>query len=555
MNNLTQTLQKIKDQTRDGKYCPAHKDNNPSFNVSISPDNTRILVNCFAGCSFSDILNHLDGVEAQDFFAESNDVHEIHEVCSYEYHNEDHDVLYTVKRLSDKSFPVERPGGLKGLGNCERVPYRLPELLKGIKKGKAILFVEGEKDTDAAFEFGFIATTIQGGNWHDDYLKYFKGAEIFCIPDLDKPGLKKMEKIFDQLKTVAASVKWLQLPGEISEKNGKDLSDWIESVGDPDELFDLMLSASSSVDHINDIENQINGSELKVITSAELIQMDVPENEYLLDPILREQGLAMIYAIRGIGKTWFALQMANAVATGDHFLMWKAKKPSEVLYIDGEMPLKLIKDRITQINNSSINASSNLKLLTPDCQTYGIPDLSIPENQKLIEQQITTDTKLIIIDSLSTLIRSGDENDSRHWIPVQEWLLRLRSMGKSVLIIHHAGKSGAQRGTSKREDVLDTVIELKKPKDYCGTDGAHFEVHFQKARSLYGDQVQPFEAKLETLDGKGTWTTKLIRARTLEQVMELKDAKMNPKEIAEELGISVRMVYKHLNNGVQTALN
>ena len=247
--------------------------------------------------------------------------------------------------------------------------------------------------------------------------------------------------------------------------------------------------------------------------------------------------------------------MANAVATGDHFLMWKAKKPSEVLYIDGEMPLKLIKDRITQINNSSINASSNLKLLTPDCQTYGIPDLSIPENQKLIEQQITTDTKLIIIDSLSTLIRSGDENDSRHWIPVQEWLLRLRSMGKSVLIIHHAGKSGAQRGTSKREDVLDTVIELKKPKDYCGTDGAHFEVHFQKARSLYGDEVQPFEAKLETLDGKGTWTTKLIRARTLEQVMELKDAKMSPKEIAEELGISVRMVYKHLNNGVQTTLN
>ena len=130
MNNLTQTLQKIKDQTRDGRYCPAHKDNNPSFNVSISSDNTRILVNCFAGCSFSDILNHLDGVEAQDFFAESNDVHEIMR-CSYEYHNKDHDVLYTVKRLSDKSFPVERPGGLKGLGNCERVRIDCQNYLKG----------------------------------------------------------------------------------------------------------------------------------------------------------------------------------------------------------------------------------------------------------------------------------------------------------------------------------------------------------------------------------------------------------------------------------------
>ena len=164
---------------------------------------------------------------------------------------------------------------------------------------------------------------------------------------------------------------------------------------------------------------------------------------------LREQGFTMIYAT-GKLKNLVCPSDSKCSATGDHFLMWKAKKPSEVLYIDGEMPLKLIKDRITQINNNSIKASSNLKILTPDCQTYGMPDLSIPENQKLIEQQITTHTKLIIIDSLSTLIRSGDENDSRHWIPVQEWLLRLRSMGKSVLIIHHAGKSGAQRGTSKR---------------------------------------------------------------------------------------------------------
>ena len=49
---------------------------------------------------------------------------------------------------------------------------------------------------------------------------------------------------------------------------------------------------------------------------------------------------------------------------------------------------------------------------------------------------------------------------------MQAWLLRLRRQGVAVLLVHHAGRSGNPRGTSKREDVLDTVIQLKHPEDY-----------------------------------------------------------------------------------------
>ena len=38
--------------------------------------------------------------------------------------------------------------------------------------------------------------------------------------------------------------------------------------------------------------------------------------------------------------------------------------------------------------------------------------------------------------------------------------------------MHHAGKGGAQRGTSRREDVLDTVIALRQPQDYQSGEGA-----------------------------------------------------------------------------------
>ena len=113
-----------------------------------------------------------------------------------------------------------------------------------------------------------------------------------------------------------------------------------------------------------------------------------------------------------------------------------------------------------------------------------------------IEKLITEQTKLIVMDNISTLIRSGKENEGESWLPVQEWALRLRSRGKTVLFIHHSGKGGQQRGTSRREDVLDTVIALKKPADYKQQDGAHFEVHFEKNRGLYGDDVKPFEVRL-----------------------------------------------------------
>src|SRR6202035_2222966 len=78
----------------------------------------------------------------------------------------------------------------------------------------------------------------------------------------------------------------------------------------------------------------------------------------------------------------------------------------------------------------------------------------------------------------------------------------------SVLIVHHAGKGGQQRGTSRREDVLDTVISLRHPADYSPTEGAKFEVHYEKLRGVYGEDAKPFEAKLETREDVAVWSVR-----------------------------------------------
>src|SRR6185437_841893 len=128
--------------------------------------------------------------------------------------------------------------------------------------------------------------------------------------------------------------------------------------------------------------------------------------------------------------------------------------------------------------------------------------------------------------------------------PIQEWLLRLRRRGVSVLIVHHAGKGGEQRGTSRREDVLDTSISLRRPSDYAPTEGARFEVHFEKARGIHGDRAKPFEAKLETRDGANFWTIREIEDVNLSRVKPLLDDGLSIRDIADETGLSKSTVHR-----------
>ena len=130
---------------------------------------------------------------------------------------------------------------------------------------------------------------------------------------------------------------------------------------------------------------------------------------------------------------------------------------------------------------------------------------------------------------------------------MQSWLLDLRRRGLSVLLIHHAGKTGVQRGTSRREDVLDTVIALKRPKDYEPEDGARFEIHFTKHRGFAGEDAAPIEAKLDT-DGLGRahWEVVDLGDKQAAEIRELKDDGLSIREIAVRLGISKGKVERRL---------
>lgn len=282
---------------------------------------------------------------------------------------------------------------------------------------------------------------------------------------------------------------------------------------------------------------------LRCLNLTELLSLELPPREYVLEPVIPRRGLVMLYAPRGIGKTYTALSIAYAVAAGGVALKWRAPQPRRVLYVDGEMPMEALQERLAQIVDGSETEAppQNLQLLAADHQRTRMPDLSTATGQAELEPFLDS-VELLILDNLSTLVRGEGESEADSWIPIQDWLLQLRRRGIAVLLVHHAGKNGSQRGTSKREDVLDTVISLKRPSDYDAAQGARFEVHLEKARGIAGDDSKSFEASLQIVESpegnRATWACTEMEDARLNTAAGLFKLKMTVRDVAQDMNIS-----------------
>jgi putative DNA primase/helicase len=285
-------------------------------------------------------------------------------------------------------------------------------------------------------------------------------------------------------------------------------------------------------------------------TMDEFDAQTFPPADHLIRPWLPMKGLAMIAGWRGVGKTFAAAGVAMTVASGVPFLGWEVPEPRRVLYVDGEMDPAEMRDKRLKRMRAALSPEArgrlrqNLYFLShhvfPDT---GIPDLSDPEKagRRLIEEEAEAiGAQLIILDNLSCLCTSGIENDAESWQSMQDWLLKLRRAGYTVLLLHHGGKpdrSGRsrQRGTSKREDVLNTSIMLQP-----GEDKSTFEWEFTKNRGFH-----PEDTFMVSIGDDG-WVRRAETADRDAQILALAAQGLTQRDIAGRVGCSPGLVNKVL---------
>lgn len=442
-------------------------------------------------------------------------------VEKYPYQDECRNILYTKVRTIDehgkKSFSYERKENGKivfNLEGCRRVLYRLPDLIYWIKEGKTIYLVEGEKDVHTLLNHFLAASTTPNTLiWEDEFTQILQNADVVILFDYDKTGTKRRDLLCKLLYGRVKRLRVVELPGfEVRDKHGQDITDWLQA-GNAIEQFKVLVGQTPDYQP----EATENSSEqipcLKAYALEEFLALEIPKRKMLLEPILLEKSLVMLYAKRGVGKTHVVLKIAYAIASGGTFLDWKAPGPRKVLCIDGEMlavDLQKILQRISCDETAPQPPKGYLTIISSDQQIGPMPDLGTNKGQKALEPHLDG-IALIIIDNLSSLLKSGVENEAEDWRPFQDWLLEMRKRGIAVIFIHHAGKSGEQRGTSKREDILDIIIALKQPSDYNVQQGGCFEWHFEKTRGFAGEQAASFKVQIKhQIDGPLILTKTII---------------------------------------------
>jgi AAA domain len=220
-------------------------------------------------------------------------------------------------------------------------------------------------------------------------------------------------------------------------------------------------------------------------SSEELLSINIPPPKPILGDWMREGDLGFIFAQRGIGKTWIALDIAHGIAEKKNVGPWEVHQQLKCLYLDGEMPPGDIKTRDQMLGIPSKNlVYVNHEILFE--RTGRVMNLANPEFQNsVLNLCLSEDFKLLFLDNLSCLASGVNENNPMDWEILLPWLLQLRRAHITVIFIAHAGRNNQLRGHSKREDPAFWILRLDAPLDATeGRLGAHFITRFTKWRSI-----------------------------------------------------------------------
>ena len=179
------------------------------------------------------------------------------------------------------------------------------------------------------------------------------------------------------------------------------------------------------------------------------------ETGWVVHGLIPARGVTMIAGEAGAGKTWLALTLARAMTLGGDFLDRRTSL-AQVLYLDRENPLSLIRDRLQLL----FGGTSDLRLWGLWCPDEP-PMIGDP---RLLE--FAKDGPLIIFDSMIRFHRA-DENSATEMAQVMARLRQLATVGASVVVLHHKAKSdtSSYRGSSDIVAGADAVFALTKRDD------------------------------------------------------------------------------------------
>lgn len=134
--------------------------------------------------------------------------------------------------------------------------------------GHTVIICEGELDALLTMQNGFDAVTRTGGAnvWRSEWNSWFQGKYVYLCGDMDTAGQEGNRNIAAHLENIAAEVYCVQLPYPLTEKQGKDLTDyWLDD--HTDQEFRQLL-------YFSEPWSKLDESEVRTVDASVLDSFD-----------------------------------------------------------------------------------------------------------------------------------------------------------------------------------------------------------------------------------------------------------------------------------------
>lgn len=199
---------------------------------------------------------------------------------------------------------------------------------------------------------------------------------------------------------------------------------------------------------------------LRLYSMQELINLPAPK--FLINGVLPEGALAVLYGAPGAGKTFVAADFAMSVATN---LPWQGKTVDSgyVLYVSGEGGSGIGKRGQAWCEVHDVNPRRVRIAWLPEPISIYSDSQALDILLTRIEEEVQETPRFIIIDTLARCF-DGDENKQEDMGRFVAGIDRLRrEFGATLLIVHHTRLDGnRERGNTALRGAADTMIELKR---------------------------------------------------------------------------------------------
>lgn len=354
--------------------------------------------------------------------------------------------------------------------------YGLSRLVDGLARNPHLVICNGEISTIAGQQWNLNAISVTGGEKEippalvaelKGQIGHITGLKISIALDCDNTGHRVAGAMLKQLQEAGFTVRAVDL----GLSAGGDLADFCKLYqGEARDRFAALPDLPGAA---------LEPDEQPAYRFLSLDQvLNLPPVSWLIPELIPNRGLAMLYGPSGVGKSFYALQMAFDLA----------KEKRGVVYIAAE---------------GEGGMSSRARALVKHFQARPQSLYFVYGSLDLFEDDITTFTRLaqrynpamIVVDTLHMCSGDADENSSHDMRQIITSCKRITDeLDSAILVVHHSNKGGREaRGSGALFAACDQIMRLSAEDDMLklecmkSKDSKQFDPQFFRSVVVHGD--------------------------------------------------------------------